>query len=82
MRAENAGESGQLLFIWLPVGADINISEIENTLNCVSLKQSSSNIVLLRQGARNYIGRHWFQNRGGRGLPGTELFCLKLYKAA
>ena len=49
---ENTGKSGQLLFIWLHVGADFNISGIENILDYVSLKQSFSNIVPVRQGAR------------------------------
>lgn len=41
-------------FIWLHVGVGFNISGIENALDCVLLKQSSSNIVLLRQSAHKY----------------------------
>lgn len=41
-------------FIWLHVGVDFNISGIENALDCVLLKQSSSNIVLLRQSSHKY----------------------------
>lgn len=79
MRAENTGESGQLLFIWLPVGADFNISGIENILNGVSLKQSSSNIFLLRQGARKDWKALDSESRWA-GLAKNR--TLKLYKAA
>lgn len=79
MRVENTGESGQLLFIWLPVGADINISGIKkNILNCVSLKHSSSNIVI-QQGARNY----WkASDSEWRWAWLAKNRTLKLYKAA
>lgn len=42
------------LLIWLHVGVDFNVSGTENILDRVSLKQSSSTIVLLRQGACKY----------------------------
>lgn len=44
------------LLFWLHVGVDLNISEKENVLDCVSLKQSASNTVL-RQVLIN-IGKH------------------------
>lgn len=48
------GSLANSLFIWLHVGVDFNISGIENALDCVLVKQSSSNIVLLRQSAHKY----------------------------
>lgn len=38
------------LFIWCHGGVAFNTSGIENIISCVSLKQSSSTIVLQRQG--------------------------------